>query len=83
MPYFKNCQFVRLLYTEMKKDRPRLSRAELAKLRIAMERMQPRDVLHQAIKDEMQRRGRWKVKPRGKPGWPPDNRRGRSNRIEG
>lgn len=43
-----------------------------------MERMQPRDVLHEAIKDEMKRRGRWKVKPRGKPGWPFDTRKDRS-----
>jgi len=59
----------------MKNPRPRLTRTELAKLRVAMERMQPRDVLHEAIKDEMKRRGRWKVVPRGKPGWPFDVRR--------
>ncbi len=64
----------------MKNRRPRLNRSELAKLKVAMERMQPRDVLHEAIKDEMKRRGRWKVKPRGKPGWSFDTRLDRTNR---
>ncbi len=52
----------------MKIDRPRLSRAELAKLRVAMEQMQPRDVLYVAIRREMQRRGRWRTMPRGTDG---------------
>lgn len=66
----------------MRNRRPRLSRTELAKLKVALERMQPRDVLHEAIKEEMQRRGRWKVMPRGRPGWSFDTRRNRDDQIE-
>lgn len=33
----------------------------------ALQAMKPRQALYEAIKNEMKRRGRWRVKPRGKP----------------
>ena len=54
----------------MKNGRPRLTSTELVKLKVAMEMMRPRDILYETIKSEMKRRGRWKTKPRGRPGWP-------------
>jgi hypothetical protein len=40
---------------------------DLQELARELHAMKPRQPLHELIKAEMKRRGRWKAKPRGKP----------------